>query len=54
LAAWIRAFAQEPHAEAGCCDHRLAPSRNPSPATDNITRLIAGILVAIAMEPVHA
>jgi hypothetical protein len=54
LAAWIRAFAQEPHAEAACCDHRLAPSRNPSPATDNITRLIAGILVAIAMEPVHA
>jgi hypothetical protein len=56
LAAWVRALGQEPHAEAVCLDYRLAPSapHDPSPATSDITRLIAGIIVAIAMEPVHA
>jgi hypothetical protein len=56
LAAWVRALGQEFHAEAVGHDHRLAPSasHDPSPATSDITRLIAGILVAIAMEPVHA
>jgi len=56
LAAWIRALGQEPHSAAACCDYRLAPSTppDPSPATSDLTRLIAGILVAIAMEPVHA
>jgi hypothetical protein len=56
LVAWVRALGQEPHAEVACHDHRLAPSapHDPSPATNDITRLIAGIIVAIAMEPVHA
>jgi hypothetical protein len=56
LAAWVQALGQEPHAEAVCHDHRLAPStpHDPSPATSDITRLIAGIIVAIAMEPIHA
>ena len=56
LAAWMRALGQEPHSAAACCDHRLASSDppDPSPATSDLTRLIAGILVAIAMEPVHA
>jgi hypothetical protein len=42
--------------ETACCDHRPAPvaTPDPSPAANDITRLIAGILVAIAMEPIHA
>jgi hypothetical protein len=56
LAAWVRALGQEPHTEAVCLDYRLVPSapHDPSPAMSDITRLIAGIIVAIAMEPVHA
>jgi len=52
----MRALGQEPHSAAACRDHRLAPSAppDPSPATSDLTRLIAGILVTIAMEPVHA
>jgi hypothetical protein len=55
LAAWLRALGQELDAEVVCHDHQLAPSapHDPSPATSAITRLIAGIIVAIAMEPVH-
>jgi hypothetical protein len=56
LAAWIRARGREIDTEAACHDHRLAHSApdNLSPATSDVTRLIAGILVAIAMEPFHA
>jgi len=56
LAAWIRIRGQGGDAVAAYHDHRLAPSapNDPSPATSDITRLIAGILVAIAMEPRHA
>jgi len=55
LAAWIRALGQEPHAETAYYDHHppSAKSDLSSPAND-ITRLIAGIIVALAMEPVHA
>jgi hypothetical protein len=56
LAAWIRALGQKPHAETACCDHQPRPSAgpDPSPRASDITRLIASIIVAIAMEPVHA
>ena len=56
LAAWLRALGQEPHAEAACRDHPPAPSAayDSSPAASDITRLIAGIIVALAMESVHA
>ena len=56
LAAWIRALGQESHAEAACGDHRSRAlgHADPSPAASDITRLIAGIIVALAMEPVHA
>jgi hypothetical protein len=58
LAAWIRALGEQrdAKAEVGCCDHRLAPSaqHDPSPIANDITRLIAGIIIAIAMEPLHA
>jgi hypothetical protein len=39
-----------------CSDYQLTPStpHDPAPATSDITRLVAGILVAIAMEPAHA
>jgi hypothetical protein len=56
MAEWIRTLGQEPPVEVACSDYRLTPStpHDPEPATSDITRLIAGILVAIAMEPVHA
>src|SRR5712691_2178290 len=56
VAEWIRALGQEPPVEVACSDDRLTPltPHDPAPATSDITRLVAGILVAIAMEPVHA
>jgi hypothetical protein len=56
LAAWIRALGHGRHAETARCDHRPAPAIAPdrSAAASDLTRLIAGILVAIAMEPAHA
>lgn len=56
LAAWMRALGQQPHAEMACGDDRPPPSarRDPSPPASDITRLIAGIIVALAMEPIHA
>jgi hypothetical protein len=56
LAAWIRALGQEPYAETSGCDHQTLTSDKPDipPAASDITRLVAGIIVALAMEPVHA
>jgi len=56
VAEWIRALGQQPPIEAACSGYRLTPStpHDPAPATSDITRLVVGILVAIAMEPVHA
>ena len=58
LAAWMRALGQEPHAETACCDRDHQPPSSdkpePPPASSDITRLVAGIIVALAMEPVHA
>ncbi len=56
VAAWIRALGQERPVEAICSDYRLASSipHDPAPATSDVARLVAGILVGIAMEPVHA
>jgi hypothetical protein len=56
LAAWIRTLGTELHSEATRCDRRpagTAPQASPL-VTSDITRLIAGILVAIALEGVHA
>lgn len=55
LAARIRTRGQEPSTEEARRDHRpaLSTKYDPSSASD-ITRLIASILVAIAMEPVRA
>lgn len=56
LAAWIRALGQESHVETAYGDDRPRPSAklDLSPPASDITRLIAGIIVALAMEPVHA
>jgi hypothetical protein len=54
LAAWIQTLG--PDSEATRCDHRpagTAPQASPL-VTSDVTRLIAGILVAIALEGVHA
>jgi hypothetical protein len=56
LAAWIQALGQESYPETACGDHQSPPSAklDPSPPASDITRLIAGIIVALAMEPIHA
>jgi hypothetical protein len=56
LAAWMRALGQEPHAEAACRDPQPPPSAKPdlSPPASDITRLLAGIIVSLAMESMHA
>jgi hypothetical protein len=55
LAAWIRALAQRPLAEMARDDHPTTPAvtADPLPAGD-LTRLIAGVIIAMAMEPADA
>jgi hypothetical protein len=57
LAAWMRALGHEPHAEA-TCHHAPEPSSSAkpdlSPPAQEVTRLIAGILISLAMESMHA
>jgi hypothetical protein len=56
LAAWIRECGPEPQIEAVHSDRQAASltTRNLSPAANDLTRLLAGIIVALAMEPAHA
>lgn len=55
MAAWIRALGQEPSAEKACRNHRpRSPAGHEPSSASDITRLIADIIVAIAMEPVYA
>ena len=56
LAAWMRGLGHEPQGEAACRDPEPALSAKPdlSPPASDVTRLIAGILVSLAMEPMHA
>jgi hypothetical protein len=54
LAAWIRECGPEPHAEAGRSDHRPSITHDLSPAARDLTRLLAGIIVALTTEPAHA
>jgi hypothetical protein len=52
----MRAQGQEPHAEVACRDPEPPLSAKPDlshPASD-VTRLIAGIIVSLAMEPMNA
>jgi hypothetical protein len=57
LAAWIVGLALVPaREEPVCCSPRPAPAPTlPSPmAANELTQLIAGILVTLAAEPAHA
>ena len=56
LAAWIRQCGAESRPEVIHSDHRSAFSatHDLSPATRDLTRLLAGIVVALTTEPVHA
>lgn len=56
MAAWMRALGHEPRAEATCYAPDPSSSVKPdlSPPAHDVTRLIAGILVSLAMEPMHA
>jgi hypothetical protein len=56
LAAWIGALGPEPRAETQCRTHRSTPAttHDPSPAANDLTRLIAGILVTLVTELAHA
>jgi hypothetical protein len=56
LAAWIRECGSESQVEAVRANHRAAPpsTRDLSPAASDLTHLLAGIIVALAMEPAHA
>lgn len=55
LAAWIRQCGAEPRPEVVHADHRpvFSTTHNLSPATTDLTRLLAGIVVALTTEPVH-
>jgi hypothetical protein len=57
LAAWIRVLGPPPHAD-GVDDHHPAlvssPTCHQPPGASELARVIASILVSIAMEPAHA
>jgi hypothetical protein len=52
LAAWIGALGPEPRAEVS--NRRPATTHDPTPPANDLTRLIAGILVTLVTEPAHA
>ena len=56
LAAWIRECGSEPQVEAVRTNYHAAPTttRDLPPAASDLTRLLAGIIVALATEPTHA
>ena len=56
LAAWICALGPEPRAEAQSRNHRSTPptTHDASPPANDLTRLIASILVTLVTEPAHA
>jgi hypothetical protein len=53
LAAWIRECGSESQIEAVRTNHQAVPPTTHalSPAASDLTRLLAGIIVALAMEP---
>jgi hypothetical protein len=56
VAAWIRESGSESQVETVGTTHQAAPmiTRDLPPAASDLARLLAGIIVAIATEPVHA
>lgn len=55
LTSWLRAPISEPIVQLTGATLDRAPdaSTEPAPATAELTRVIAGIVVALAAEPVH-
>jgi hypothetical protein len=53
LAAWIRECGSESQVEA-VRTNAPATARDLPPTASDLTRLLAGIIVALAMEPAHA
>ena len=55
LTSWLRAPISEPMVQltGAMQDHAPDASAEPAPTTAELTRLIAGIVVALAAEPVH-
>jgi len=55
VAAWMHASRPDTYPEAAShhCDSTCA-SPDPSPPASDVTRLIAGIIVSLALEPIHA
>ena len=49
----MRAQGQEPHAEVACREPPPSAKPDLSPPASDVTRLIAGIIVSLAMEPMH-
>jgi hypothetical protein len=56
LAAWLKHHGSEPYPATACSGHRpISPTTHDlSPATNDLTRLLAGIIVDLATEPGHA
>lgn len=56
LAAWLRGLIMQPTAEPDRAASSSTPSTtgDPAPAASELTRVIAGILIALVAEPAHA
>jgi hypothetical protein len=56
LAAWLREGGSEPYPATVSSDYRPISSTTHklSPATNDLMRLLAGIIVDLATEPTHA
>jgi hypothetical protein len=53
LTSWLREPNVKPIAQQPCAGQDRTPGVDPAPATTELTRLIAGIVFALAAEPVH-
>ena len=56
LAAWINGLLAAAPTEPACAGPVSTPDTliNPAPAVGELTRIIAGIVIALAAEPAHA
>jgi hypothetical protein len=52
----MRALRPDAHPEAASqsCESTRCANPDPSPPASDVTRLIAGIIVSLALEPIHA
>ena len=56
LASWLRVLILQPPAEPARARLELTPNAiaDPEPAASELTRIIAGIVIALVAEPAHA